>query len=87
MTIDLEYLELQNDGYYPKDDVSSIKFRGDRYTVHKNEYGKHLYVFNPPLQEWEICFDGFDAEDYGWSKKDIAFLKKELGNFVTSVNW
>jgi hypothetical protein len=81
------YEELQDNGHYPKDDAKSIIFNGDKYTVHKNEYGSHLYAFDPSLQEWEICFSGYDAEDYGWSKKDVTFLKKKLGNFVTEVNW
>jgi hypothetical protein len=83
----LEYLELQNEGYYPKNNVKSIIFNEDKYTVHKNKYGKHLYVFDKSLKQWEICFDGFDVDDYGWSDKDITFLKKELGNFVTEINW
>ena len=82
-----EYRELQDAGHYPKDDAQSIIFNGDKYTVHKNEYGSHLYKHHTVLEQWVIWFDGYDAKDYGWSKKDIAFLKKELGNFVTEVNW
>ena len=72
---------------YPKNNAPSIKFKGGKFTVHKNRHGKHLYVFDEYFQEWEICFQDHTAEDYGWSKKDIAFLKKKLGNFVTNVNW